>query len=90
VVPIRRVGLPIALQGLGPRYLIAIHLSTSPPLQWRQLFRCASRDPSCEPGLVRMVGDRMTFVAAEDEIEQWLACLDRWIDETNQRWAAAS
>jgi hypothetical protein len=67
-----------------------VQLSDSPTAVWLVLFK-ASDEVSDKVVPKRVEFDRATafFKCEEDQVEQWIASLDRWIASTNARYRAS-
>jgi len=63
-----------------------VQLSATPPVEWMELFKL-SGEPSARAVPQRVEFDRTSayFKSAEDEVEYWVASIDRWIASTNAK-----
>lgn len=64
-----------------------VELSATPPSEWLQLFR-ASGEASARALPQRVEFDRTSayFKSDEDQVEHWVASIDKWIASTNARY----
>lgn len=64
-----------------------VQLSATPPVEWMQLFR-VSGESSARAVPQRVEFDRTSayFRSDEDQVEYWVASIDRWIAATNAKY----
>ena len=64
-----------------------VQLSAPPPIEWMALFR-ASGESSAKAVPQRVEFDRTSayFKSDEDQVEHWVASIDKWIASTNTRY----
>jgi hypothetical protein len=64
-----------------------VELSATPPVEWMALFR-VSRESSAKAVPQRVEFDQTSayFKSDEDQVEHWVASIDRWIASTNTRY----
>lgn len=64
-----------------------VQLSAPPPIEWMALFR-VSGESSAKAVPQRVEFDRTSayFKSDEDQVEHWVASIDKWIASTNTRY----
>jgi hypothetical protein len=64
-----------------------VQLSATPPIEWMALFR-VSGESSAKAVPQRVEFDRTSayFKSEEDQVEHWVASIDKWIASTNTRY----
>lgn len=64
-----------------------VQLSATPPIEWMALFR-VSGESSAKAVPQRVEFDRTSayFKSDEDQVEHWVASIDKWIASTNTRY----
>jgi hypothetical protein len=64
-----------------------VQLSATPPSEWLDLFR-VSGESSAKAVPQRVEFDRTSayFKSDEDQVEHWVASIDKWIASTNTRY----
>jgi hypothetical protein len=64
-----------------------VQLSATPPGEWLELFK-ASGESSAKALPKRVEFDRASavFKSDEDQVEHWIASIDKWITSTNARY----
>ena len=64
-----------------------VQLSATPPVEWMELFK-VSGESSAKAAPQRVEFDRTSayFKSAEDQVEHWVASIDKWIASTNTRY----
>lgn len=64
-----------------------VQLSTAPSSEWLKLFR-VSGEASAQAVPQRVEFDRASayFKSDEDQVEHWVASIDKWIASTNTRY----
>ena len=64
-----------------------VQLSATPSSEWMHLFR-GSREASAKALPQRVEFDRTSayFKSEEDQVEHWVASIDKWIASTNERY----
>ena len=64
-----------------------VQLSATPPGEWLELFK-VSGESSARALPKRVEFDRASavFKSDEDQVEHWIASIDRWITSTNARY----
>jgi hypothetical protein len=64
-----------------------VQLSATPPVEWMQLFK-VSGESSARGVPQRVEFDRTSayFRSDEDQVEYWVASIDRWIAATNAKY----
>ncbi len=64
-----------------------VELSGPPPTEWLALFK-VSGESSTRALPQRVEFDRTSayFKSDEDQVEHWVACIDKWIASTNTRY----
>ena len=64
-----------------------VQLSATPPSEWLDLFK-VSGESSAKAVPQRVEFDRTSayFKSDEDQVEHWVASLDKWIASTNTRY----
>ena len=68
------------------RRLIVVRLTRAPSTIWRRAFEYGiPRPPVFYPDLIRFADSTLAVTSAERDLITWLACLDAWIAEANQR-----
>jgi len=68
---------------------IALPLREPAPAMWTRFFAYARpRRPHYSPSLVRVDGACLSVTCPAKDVEAWLVCLDLWIEEANERYAA--
>jgi hypothetical protein len=64
-----------------------VQLSATPPVEWMELFK-VSGESSARAVPQRVEFDRTSayFRSNEDQVEYWVASIDRWIAATNAKY----
>ena len=64
-----------------------VQLSATPPIEWMALFK-VSGESSAKALPQRVEFDRTSayFKSEEDQVEHWVASIDKWIASTNTRY----
>jgi hypothetical protein len=64
-----------------------VQLSATPPVEWMELFK-VSGESSARAVPQRVEFDRTSayFRSDEDQVEYWVASIDRWIAATNAKY----
>ncbi len=64
-----------------------VQLSATPPGEWRELFRVSGpASATVLPQRVDFDGASAVFKSDEDQVEHWIASIDKWIASTNARY----
>ncbi len=67
---------------------IAVPLRTEVPAMWMRFFAEARpRRPPYSPTCVQLVDTCLRVTCSPHEVGAWLACIDLWIEEANERYA---
>jgi hypothetical protein len=64
-----------------------VQLSATPPVEWMELFK-VSGESSAKAAPQRVEFDRTSayFKSDEDQVEHWVASIDKWMASTNTRY----
>ena len=64
-----------------------VQLSTTPSTEWMDLFRVSGEaSPKAFPQRVEFDRTSAYFKSDEDQVELWVASIDKWIASTNARY----
>lgn len=64
-----------------------VQLSATPSGEWRELFRVSGpASATVLPQRVDFDGASAVFKSDEDQVEHWIASIDKWIASTNARY----